>query len=120
MRLIILPLSVAAFVFTPVFAHAGTAGNNKVTVSDTVSDPRDIASVAPLTLEQAWQFAERANAMLQQAQAQRAAAEGDATDARGLLWNNPRLYGERVRRDVPQPGMATENRREGTDLRIAE
>lgn len=66
-----------------------------------------------MTLEQAWQMAESANATLRQAKAQRAAAEGEATDAQGFLWNNPRLFGERVRRDVPQAGAPSERWREG-------
>lgn len=112
MRLLILPLSVAAFIVTPIFCQAGDIGNNKTTISNAVSAARNAAPATPITLEQAWQFAESANAALRQAQAQRAAADGDAADARGLLWNNPRLSGERVRREVPQPGMASDNRRE--------
>lgn len=65
-----------------------------------------------LTLELAWELAENANAALRQARVQRAAAEGEAADARGLLWNNPRISGERVRREVPQAGFPAESRRE--------
>ncbi len=114
MRLLILPLSVAALVVTPGFCQADDTANNKTTVSSDVGATRNIVPAAPITLEQAWQFAENANPALRQAQAQRAAAEGDAADANGLLWNNPKLSGERVRRDVPQTGMASENRREWT------
>lgn len=87
---------VIALVFLPVFSFAGDAG--------TISDP--------LTLADAWRTAEQANPALQQAQAQRAAAEGEAADAAAPLWNNPVLSGQRVRRDVPQAGLPDENRRE--------
>lgn len=112
MRLLILPLSVAAFIVTPLFCQAGTTGNHKIAIVDAVKAVRTVAPAAPITLEQALRFAEKSNAALAQAQAQRAAVEGAADDARGLLWNNPRLSGERVRREVPQPATATDNRRE--------
>lgn len=70
------------------------------------------SATIPMTLEQAWQLADNANPALWLMQAKRAAAEGDAADTRGLLWNNPKLSGERVRRDVPEAGTTTENRRE--------
>ena len=70
------------------------------------------AFAAPLTLEQAWHTAESANPSLRMAQANLAAAEGQLADARGLLWNNPQLSAERIRRDVPQAGLDDERRRE--------
>jgi cobalt-zinc-cadmium efflux system outer membrane protein len=109
MRLLLLPLSAAAIFFTPNFSNAGTAGNASVPAHVAPSNP---ASDAPITLTQAWQLAENANPVLRQAQAQRVAVEGEAADASALLWNNPRLSGERVRRDVPQPGLDPERRRE--------
>ena len=61
-------------------------------------------TAAPLTLDQAWQLAEDANPELQKARANLSAAEGQLTDTRGLLWNNPELTGEGVRRDLRQIG----------------
>lgn len=69
-------------------------------------------TAAPLTLDQAWQLAEAANPALQTARANLAAAEGQLTDARGLLWNNPQLSAEGMRREVPQIGLDNERRRE--------
>lgn len=99
---------------SPVVLSASPGALLDAELRTTATPMRSAALATSITLEQAWQFAENANATLRQAQAQRTAAEGDAADARGLLWNNPRLYGERVRREVPKPGMATENRREWT------
>ena len=65
-----------------------------------------------LTLEEAWRLAEAANPTLRSTQARLSAAEGELTDARSLLWNNPELSAERLRRSVPQPGLATEKQRE--------
>lgn len=96
MRVPVWPVCIAALAFFPVFSFAGDAGNN----------------AAPLTLAAAWRTAEQANPVLRQAQAQRAAVEGDAADAAAPLWNNPVLSGQRVRREVPQAGLPDENRRE--------
>lgn len=57
---------------------------------------------APLTLEQAWEQAERANPALRATQANLAAAQGELTDARALLWNNPQLATEWRKRTIPQ------------------
>ena len=57
---------------------------------------------APLTLEQAWQQAEQANPALRATQANLATSEGELTDARAPLWNNPQLATEWRRRTVPQ------------------
>ena len=70
------------------------------------------AMAAPLTLDQAWALAEAANPTLRTARANLAAAEGQLTDARGLLWNNPELHADGVRRDVPQIGLDNERRRD--------
>lgn len=70
------------------------------------------AVAAPLTLAQVWHKAEAANPALQSARANLAAAEGQLADARGLLWNNPQLSTERVRRDVPQAGLDKQRRNE--------
>lgn len=70
------------------------------------------AAEPPLTLERAWQLAEEANPSLKAAQANLAAAEGQLTDTRGLLWNNPQVAAERLRRTVPQPGLGNDIQRE--------
>lgn len=70
------------------------------------------AAEPPLTLERAWQFAEQANPAIKAAQANLAGAEGQLTDARGLLWNNPQIAAERSRRRVPEPGLGDELQRE--------
>lgn len=70
------------------------------------------AAEPPLTLDRAWQLAEKANPALKAAQAGLTVAEGDLTDARGLLWNNPQLAAERTRRKVPQPGAGNDIQRE--------
>lgn len=70
------------------------------------------AAAAPLTLDQAWQKAEAANPTLQSARANLAAAEGQLADTRGMLWNNPQLSAEHVRRDVSQAGLDSQRRRE--------
>lgn len=69
-------------------------------------------AAASLTLEQAWQTAEAANPVLQSARANLATAQGQLADTQGLLWNNPQLYTERVRRDVPQAGLDSQRQRE--------
>ncbi len=60
---------------------------------------------AQLTLEQAWKQAELANPALRASQANLAAAEGELTDARALLWNNPQISTERRSRNVSQTGQ---------------
>lgn len=112
MRLLILPLCVAAFVINPIFAQAGNAGNNKPLPSGIVPPLHPVAPPSAITLEQAWQMAEQSNADLRQAQAQRAAVEGEAADARGLLWNNPVITGGQTRRDVPRTGLGNDSQRE--------
>ena len=57
---------------------------------------------APLTLEQAWEQAEQANPALRATQANLAAAQGELTDARALLWNNPQLTSEWSKGTLPQ------------------
>lgn len=64
------------------------------------------ATDLPLTLEHAWQLAEQANPTLKNALANLAAAEGQLADTQGLLWNNPQITAERVRRTVPDPGLS--------------
>lgn len=56
----------------------------------------------PFTLEQAWKQAEQANPTLRATQANLAAAQGELTDARALLWNNPQLTSEWSKGTLPQ------------------
>ncbi|MCL5060502.1 MAG: TolC family protein, partial [Candidatus Thermoplasmatota archaeon] len=69
---------------------------------------------APLTLEQAWEQAELANPALRAARANLAAAEGELTDARAPLWNNPQLATEWRKRTVPQTADPARSNREWT------
>lgn len=80
----------------------------------TPESPRLIAPAAEpaLTLEQAWQLAEQSNPTLKSAQANLAAAEGQLADTQGLLWNNPQLAAERLRRTVPDPTLNDRTQRE--------
>jgi cobalt-zinc-cadmium efflux system outer membrane protein len=70
------------------------------------------ATDLPLTLEHAWQLAEQANPALKSAQANLVTAEGQLADTQGLLWNNPQIAAERVRRTVPDPGLGERTQRE--------
>lgn len=114
MHVLILPSLVAALFVIPVFSHADQIGGGYPINADVVSGPGGAVLSSPLTLAQAWQRAETANVDLQRAQAQRAAMEGEATEASGLLWNNPRLFSENVRRAVPQEGQPSSRQREWT------
>lgn len=67
---------------------------------------------APLTLEQAWEQAEQANPALRSIQANLAAAEGELTDSRALLWNNPQLATEWRKRTIPQTADPARSNRE--------
>lgn len=67
---------------------------------------------APLTLEQAWEQAEQANPALRSTLANLAAAEGELNDARALLWNNPQITVERLRREIPHATDPTQINRE--------
>ncbi|WP_354675028.1 TolC family protein [Cupriavidus alkaliphilus] len=66
----------------------------------------------PLTVEHAWQIAEDANPTLKAAQASLAAAQGQVTDSRGLLWNNPHVSANGLRRMVPNPSVGDDTQRE--------
>ena len=65
------------------------------------------AAEAALTLERAWQLAEQANPGLGAARANLAAAEGQVTDSRSALWNNPQLLLGGARRSLPRPGQSS-------------
>ncbi|TXT28014.1 MAG: cobalt-zinc-cadmium resistance protein CzcC [Rhodocyclaceae bacterium] len=69
-------------------------------------------AATPLTLDEAWRLAEAANPSLRTAQANQAAVEGQRADTRGLLWNNPQLSAETLRREGRQPGFSQERWRE--------
>ena len=60
------------------------------------------AVATPLTLEQAWEQAEQTNPALRSIQATIAAAQGELSDSRALLWNNPQLATEWRTRTIPQ------------------
>lgn len=103
MRSFVLPLALAAIFSTPILSHAGT---------DAAAGIPGAVSAPALTLDRAWQLAESANPALRQSRAGRASAEGELSDARAFLWNNPTAIGERVRREVPAAGLPEDRRRE--------
>nr|WP_288119586.1 TolC family protein [Thiomonas sp.] len=70
------------------------------------------ADESPLTLHRAWQLAEEANPTLKAAQATVPAAEGELRDARAPLWNNPQVWMERRRKEVPRVSNPTQTNRE--------
>ena len=94
------------------FALPTLAQNSQSLVKVVATPAAAPATDLPLTLEQAWQLAEQANPALKNAQANFAAAEGQLADAQGLLWNNPQIAAERVRRTVPDPGLTERTQRE--------
>lgn len=65
---------------------------------------------AQLTLEQAWKQTEENNPASHSARANLAAAEGELTDARALLWNNPQISTERRSRNVSQTGQPIDSK----------
>jgi cobalt-zinc-cadmium efflux system outer membrane protein len=65
-----------------------------------------------LSLDEAWRLAEISNPALQSAQAARFAAEGQLSDSRAPLWNNPELSTGLNRRTVPQAGSTDQRYRE--------
>jgi cobalt-zinc-cadmium efflux system outer membrane protein len=66
------------------------------------------ANAQTLTLEEALRRAEDANPRLRAAQAEATALEGQLTDARALLWNNPTIAGEVGRRTIPNEARQRE------------
>ena len=94
-------------------AHA--QNSSQLVAAAATPEPARLATAAtdlPLTLEHAWQLAEQANPALKNAQANVVAAEGQLEDTQGLLWNNPQITAERVRRTVPDPGLSERTQRE--------
>lgn len=67
------------------------------------------AVAASLTLEEAWARAEGFSSTLRTTRANLAAVEGQLTDARALLWNNPQLSTEGVHRTFTQPVSPNES-----------
>lgn len=98
---------------TALLAHA----QNLRYPANPVTTPAPVGATAtaanlPLTLEAAWQLADQSNPVLNSARANLATAEGQLADAQGLLWNNPQIAAERVRRTVPDPGLGDRTQRE--------
>jgi outer membrane protein, heavy metal efflux system len=62
------------------------------------------AQTTRLTLQDALRLAEESNPALLAAIAGIQAAEGQLTDTRGLLWNNPQVSTDQLRRRAPLPG----------------
>lgn len=94
-------------------AHAQNSSH--LVAAAATPEPARLATAAtdlPLTLEHAWQLAEQANPALKNAQANLVAVEGQLADTQGLLWNNPQITAERVRRTVPDPGLNERTQRE--------
>lgn len=62
----------------------------------------------PLTLDEAWRLAEQSNPALLAATAELQTSEGQISDTRGLLWNNPQLSTDQARRRAPLGGGNTQ------------
>ena len=95
----------------PAHAQNSRYPTNPVATPEPVGATATAANL-PLTLEAAWQLADQSNPVLNSARANLATAEGQLTDAQGLLWNNPQIAAERVRRTVPDPGLGDRTQRE--------
>lgn len=110
MRVIPMQLYAAAIFCIPIVVDA----QNIRSQTSVVSAASGLSQATPLlTLEHAWQLGENSNPVLRQAQAQRAATAGELADSNRLLWNNPRLSADLVRRQVPQAMADTQTQREG-------
>ncbi len=64
------------------------------------------AQTTSLTLEQAWQLAQKANPVLRKAEAGLLAALGESADGRAPLFNNPQLSVETGRRRIQDSGQS--------------
>lgn len=82
------------------------------TVHAQVEQPKKL--VKPLTLTEAWRLGEQNSIKLKAANAAVVAAEGQAEDSRGLLWNNPEVSTEQVRRAAPATDLSSSTVREWT------
>lgn len=69
-------------------------------------------NLTPLSLQEALMRAAAASPALRAKRAQLSAAQGISRDAGALLFNNPQLFLDSTRRQVPQPGSGVEPRRE--------
>ena len=112
MRGSLLAMGVCALVAQQAVAQLPPSSVSNPAPFATRAAPDATASLQPIALVQAWRRAEDASTAIQTARANLNAAEGQLTDARALLWNNPEIRGEAVRRDVPQPGTSGESYRE--------
>lgn len=74
----------------------------------TSQDIAPSAARTALTLEEAWRLAEQSNPALLAKTAEVAAAEGQLSDTRGLLWNNPQVSTDQARRRAPFPDGTTQ------------
>lgn len=99
-RCLILALAIAA--------PAGAQKPPEAPGSSTVVTSGTAMAVERLTLERAWRQAEQANPALRSAEAGVQAAEGQLTDTGGVLWNNPHVATDQVRRRAPQPGAGAQ------------
>lgn len=102
MRFVIWTFAMASIWVHPVAIHVAVAAPAAQATSDELQPA--------LTLQAAWAMAERQNPAYRQAVAERDAAQGAVSEARRPLWNNPKLTGERVRREVPEPGITSRQR----------
>lgn len=97
MRRLVLPIGLAAIIFSPLFAQAHPdASTDHQTAPGLPSNS--------LTLQQAVALAESANATLRLKGAEIAGSDGALADASALLDSNPEVVGSRTQRAVPQVG----------------
>lgn len=59
----------------------------------------------PLTLDQAWEQARKANPTLRSVRSELPALEGQQQDTQGLLWNNPQVGSDFTRRRLSEQAM---------------
>lgn len=81
-------------------------------VHDGAQSPATSVQPTVLNLDQALELADRVSVDIRQTASNRDALSGDLSDASHLLWNNPKLNAERVRREVPAQGLSTTRQRE--------
>lgn len=106
----LLSLGVFALAASHPFACANAQSVANVSVAPVAGSVG--GDVAPLTLAEAFRLAEWNNAQLRREAVRDAAARGEVADAHSLLWNNPKMSVERVRRSVDSGGIGNESRRE--------
>jgi cobalt-zinc-cadmium efflux system outer membrane protein len=83
-----------------IFSQAAGQQSPLLTPSARIESP---AQATRLTLHDALRLAEESNPALLAALAGIQAAEGQLTDTRGLLWNNPQVSTDQIRRRAPLP-----------------